>query len=50
MEGRPATFLTLQRVDHVDSYDGIAIERVETTADELEQAVLEELRALGYVE
>ena len=50
MDGRPATFLTLQRVDHVDSYDGIAIERVETTADELEQAVLEELRALGYVE
>jgi predicted AlkP superfamily phosphohydrolase/phosphomutase len=50
MDGRPATFLTLPRLDRVASYDGVAIERVETSADDLEQAVIEELRTLGYIE
>lgn len=50
MDGRPAAFLDLPRIERVASYDGTAVERVDTTADELEQGVIKDLRALGYIE
>ena len=50
MEGRPGAFLAVEATGEIATYDRGPIERVETTADQLERDVIEQLRALGYVE
>ena len=50
MDGRPGAFLEVEATEEIASYDRGPIERVETTSDELEKDVIEQLRVLGYVE
>jgi predicted AlkP superfamily phosphohydrolase/phosphomutase len=50
MDGRPAAFVEVEATEEIASYDRGPIERVETTSDELEKDVIEQLRALGYVD
>jgi len=50
MDGQPAGFLKVPTPGVIATYDRGSIERVETRADQLEQAVIEELRSLGYVD
>ncbi|MDJ0852835.1 MAG: alkaline phosphatase family protein [Myxococcota bacterium] len=50
MDGSPAAFLGERTVEQIASYDTKPIERVGSTAPEVEEALVEELEALGYLE
>jgi hypothetical protein len=50
MDGAPAGFLDVPSRPPIDTYDTTPIERVGETSPETEQRLLEELRALGYLE
>jgi predicted AlkP superfamily phosphohydrolase/phosphomutase len=50
MDGEPAGFLEVPSPRVIATYDRGSIERIDTRADQLEQAVIEELRSLGYVD
>lgn len=49
MDGRPAPFLDFEPVASVATYDA-PIQRVDHQADDVEEAIIEQLRGLGYVE
>ena len=48
MDGAPAPFLELERVQRIASYDTRPLERLGSGFSGAEEAILEELRALGY--
>lgn len=50
MDGAPAAFLELPRLEAIDSYEGPPIERLSTGRDGLDGELLEQLRGLGYLE
>jgi len=52
MDGRPAPFLTIDsgRIRRIASYDDVPVERLEAAPSGAEEAILEQLRALGYLE
>jgi hypothetical protein len=50
MVGRPAAFLSQGSTARVDSYDGLAIERMELGPSAVEEEIVEHLEALGYLE
>ncbi len=50
MDGRPAPFLDLPTRDPIATYDTTPIERVGARDSPAEGAILERLRALGYIE
>ena len=50
MDGSPAPFLDVTSPGVIDTYDRSPIERVETTAEDLEDELLERLRSLGYLQ
>ena len=50
MDGRVAPFLAVTRPKTLPTYDGASIRRLTELDSGAEQAILEELRALGYVE
>jgi predicted AlkP superfamily phosphohydrolase/phosphomutase len=50
MDGRPAAFLEVPEPERIASYDGPPIERLESTASDVEAEIVEQLRALGYFE
>ena len=50
MDGQPASFLKVGSPERIATHDRGTIERIDTTADQLEQSGIEELRALGYVD
>ena len=50
MDGRPAAFLRTDRVERIATHDTTPIERFETVPSGSEQRMLEQLRALGYLE
>ena len=50
MDGQPTSFLKVGSPELIATHDRGTIERIDTTADQLEQSGIEELRALGYVD
>ena len=50
MDGRPAPFLELPTGEPVATYDTTPIERMGEGDSPAEQAILERLRALGYLD
>jgi hypothetical protein len=50
MAGRPAPYLSAPTVERIATYETSPIERVDTPASPAEEAILEQLRELGYVE
>ena len=49
MAGAPATFLELEGLEPIESYDVTSIEHVSDAPSKAEAAVIEQLRALGYI-
>ncbi len=50
MDGRPASFLELGEVETIPTHDTGEIERIGEGGDVAEASILEQLRALGYVD
>jgi hypothetical protein len=50
MDGRVAAFLEASEVPRVPSYDAEPVERVGTGPSGADDALIEQLRALGYLE
>ena len=50
MDGHVAGFLDVSRPRSIASYDGEPIRRLTTAGSGAEDAIFEELRALGYVD
>jgi len=50
MEGRPAPFLVDARISRISSYSDTPIERLADVPSGSEESLLEQLRALGYLE
>jgi len=50
MDGSPASFLSLEIADLVPTFDNTLIERVGEAPEGIEEQVIDQLRALGYVD
>jgi predicted AlkP superfamily phosphohydrolase/phosphomutase len=49
MDGKVADFMRIEGVERIETYDRGTIERVETSADQIEGHILEKLKSLGYI-
>ena len=49
MDGHPAPFLDFEAVASVATYNA-PIQRVDHSSEEVDEAIIEQLRGLGYVE
>lgn len=50
MDGKPAAFLDLEPVETIATWDTVEIERASSSASGADEVILDQLKALGYVE